>query len=233
MTDLQYPTQDVTIHDETSGVKANVVEKGGMGYLLAEVRGEVTSQDKADNPIYFNVLKTLATATESEFLQAATPIGKIWYLTSWIIASQLDCRGNLYFGIQAARVENKTGITGTTINLDYMAIPITGKWTLLVNGVNRTADFAVYDNPTDYKKSQLIKTGGANLVATDTIVVTYDAVQRIAVAFSLKSGSQVIPLETPVKLPYGKFIYATIQNRSNSAGEASITLIGFEEIETP
>ena len=198
------------------------------------VQGEVSSVLKSDNPIHINVQKNLATTSETLFYDATVPALKDWYISELIGASELDAKIIMYKGIQRARVVSWTGTTSNDHTLAYecMPDPFQGSgtglyWQVKVNTVITTT-FTIIDDPTDHTKSILRYTGAGNLLGK-TVEITYDAVDRVLVAFISKPGSAIVPLETPLKLTTGQFLIVTEKNRSNSAGEAAVSLVGFYE----
>jgi hypothetical protein len=195
------------------------------------VQGEVSSVIKSENPIYINILKNLATAAETVFVDRNVTAKQTWFISQVIGASELDAKLIMYRGIQRLRVETWTGTTSQDKLLDYQSIPLEGiKYSVTVNGV-LTTGFLILDDPTDDTKSILRWTGNNNVINGKTIQITYDAVDRVLVAFIQKPGTANIPLETPMKLFSSQFITITVQNRSANAGEVSATMVGFYEEE--
>ena len=196
------------------------------------VQGEVSSVLKAGNPIFFNIQRILSTATETEFLDLTVPTLQTYFISQVIGASELDSKFVVYRGFFRDYVQNITGTVSNDYILDYecMPTPFQGSyWSVTVGGVPNT-NFEILDDPNDDKKSILRYTGAGNLDG-QAIVVTYDAVDRIIVGFIQKPSSAIVPLQTPLKLEEGEFVIVTIKNRSNNAGEATVSLIGFFEEE--
>ena len=195
------------------------------------VQGEVSSVLKSDNPIHYNVQKNLATTAETLFIDATVPDLQDWYISQLVGASELDSKIVMYKGIQRARVLNWTGTTSNDKQLMYecMPDPFQGTyWVAKIDNVVNT-NWTIIDDPTDHTKSILRFTGNNALINGKALKITYDAVDRVLVAFIQKPGSAIVPLETPLKLTPAQFVIVTEKNRSANAGEASVSLVGFYE----
>jgi len=199
------------------------------------VQGEVSSVLKSDNPIHMNIQKNLATTAETLFLDATVPALRDWYISEVIGASELDSKIVMYKGIERARYVTWTGTTSNDKQLAYecMPDPFQGSgaglyWQAKIDNVVNT-NWTIIDDPTDHTKSILRFTGSNALINGHAISITYDAVDRVLVAFISKPGSAIVPLETPLKLSPAQFVIVTEKNRSANAGEASVSLIGFYE----
>ena len=230
------------VDDSKSGVKILGVEEDSDG-IIREVgtdnrgrlliSGEVGSVTRAENPIFFNVTKSLATTSEILFVDKDVPSAQTWYITSASMGNEQKSRMRIYQGLERDKVETFSGdAVETDFTLANQAIPLNDYIAVTVGGTPQTlgTDYDVIDDPDDDSKS-IISFSSAPASGTDNISVTYDAVNRVSVIYVQTDTSFQETWESPLKLvgSDSEFIVATIQNEAANAADSTLNLNGFYE----
>jgi hypothetical protein len=201
------------------------------GQYWIGVFGEVGTRTKAENPINISVKKVLATKNLTVFYDGTVPSGKVWYILSAEVADDLAAEFDIWEGIQRERVEYKSGDGSTkTFYTNYAIIDNPSYITVKVGGITRTygSDYTVGISDDGTIGSVTFST--APPAGTNNIEITYDAVIRRSASFVQASSSFNHEFEAPLKLTEGKFIIASVSNKSANAGVVCMNLSGFYEI---
>lgn len=206
------------------------------------VTGEMGVRNRAKNPIFVSVRKNVAALNETLFFdQDVTgldpdPNIDIAYIQHVLVADDVAAEVRIYKGLFRNRVENKTG-DGSTIEfgLDYKAVEVASHISVEVDAVPQTilTDYTVIDDPNDDSKSKILfdsPVPGAPANDAD-IEITYDATERVLVAFVQSSSSEPFTFGSPIKLEKdkGHFLVATVINKSANASVVAVNANGFFE----
>lgn len=191
------------------------------------VRGEVSTLQRANNPIYANVKKDEAALTFKKIFEYDGIEGYYAYFLQFALGTELGSEVEVYKGLERDRVETYSGDGTEFIYLDHQAVQVpTGYITsVTLNGSPFTA-YTIIDNPDDPAKSILEKNSGT-FAPTDTVVITYDAVERVMNLWAQKENSIVYPLPAPVRVAYEEFLIATYKNHSANAGTITFNTNGY------
>jgi len=199
-------------------------------YGAMNVRGDVSSVTKADNPIHTTVRKSVASTKEQVFIDKTVPAKQVWYLTNIVVADDSAAEFRLYAGLQRAKVETFTG-NGT--NKEFYpvnnVISFATYVSVRVGGVLQTldSDYWVYINPSDETGGWInMKVAPGNGVA---VQVTYDATKIVFASFVQASSQSEMEFGAPVKLTSGKFYVSSITNKSGAAAVGIANINGYFE----
>jgi len=202
------------------------------------VFGEVGTRTRADNPIFLSVRKTLATGAETLFFDrdvtdlATDPNIDLAFITDVLVADDVGGELRLYKGLERDRVENFTGDGATEqYELAHNCVEIASYVSVTVGGVPKSLgpDYTIEDGDSPDKHILEFKAAPANGAA---IVVTYDAMLRVLIAFVQASASQAMQFGAPIKLERdaGHFLVATVSNKSANAAVVGVNANGFYEL---
>ncbi|MHA1827058.1 MAG: hypothetical protein ACTSX6_00270 [Candidatus Heimdallarchaeaceae archaeon] len=201
----------------------------GSGHGWLSIWGEVGSITKAKNPINISIRKVLATKDLTVFYDATVPTDKIWYIAAIDVADDLGAEFNVWEGVERNRVEYFSG-DGVTkdFNTDHAIINDSNYITVKVGGVEQVfgTDYTV--SVSDNGETGTVSFASAPPSGTDNIEVTYDAVIRRSASFVQASSSYTHKFEAPLRLTEGKFIIASVSNKSANAGVVCLNISGFQ-----
>jgi len=209
------------------------------------VRGEVSTLQRAENPIFANVKENKGAGDFNVVFFRSTEEFWVDYILQFAMGSQLGSVFEVYhlFVVDNSTIETHNPIAGklSEVQLDSMAVEVPTDVTnqryieyIKVNGTpvlwgNGAGNYRIIDDSEegeDHESKSHILFGSAKLI-TDTIEIKYSNAQRICNLWCQKENSIVYPLPAPLKVVYGEGLVALYKNNSANAGIITFNLNGY------
>lgn len=206
------------------------------------VRGEVSTLQRAENPIFANIKATGAAADMTVIFERWTAYNWVDYMLQFAMGSQLGSEFEVYHVLEQDRTISgltRDPVITTDVQLAYTAIEVPTAGTnqpyisyVKKNGStvawgNGASNYRIVDDPhTNVFDKSHIRFGTA-LAPGDTVEIKYDASLRVANLWCANSDSVVYPLSAPVKVNYGQGIVAVYKNHSSNSGVVTFNVNGY------